>query len=140
MELGLAKLKGEAKNGALPYIINKNYPNIKCLTYDDNITIKGWLCSMHGHNGASGSKGSLQQFSKLSSKTVTGHSHKAGRIGGAVSVGTSTHLKLPYLKGQSAWTNTHGIINRLGKFQHIFLFKNKEGMLEYTTLNNFETK
>jgi hypothetical protein len=134
MELSLAKLKGDAKNGILPYIINKNYPKMKCLTYDDNIVVKGWLCSIHGHNGSGGSRGSLEQFSKLSTKTVTGHSHRAGRVAGAVSVGTSTGLKLQYLKGQSAWTNTHGIINRLGKFQHIFFFLNKNNEMEYTTI------
>lgn len=134
MEYSLAKLKGEAKKGIVPYIINKMYPNIKCLTYEDNVVVKGWLCSMHGHNGSSGSRGSLAQFSKLSTKNVTGHSHTAGRIGGAVSVGTSTTLRMSYQKGQSSWTNTHGIINKLGKFQHIFFFQTKEGNLEYTTL------
>jgi len=83
--------------------------------------------------GASGSRGGIQQFSRLSTKTVTGHSHSIGRVGGAVSVGTSTYLKLPYNKGASAWVNSHGIVNRLGKFQHIVFFHTKDG-LEYTTL------
>ena len=88
---------------------------------------------MHGHIGASGSRGSLSQYSKLSTKSVTGHSHSIGRIGGAVSVGTSTHLRLAYNIGASSWVNAHGIVNRLGKFQHIVFFHTKDG-LEYTTL------
>jgi hypothetical protein len=132
MEYSLAKLNSKAENGVIPYIINKYYPKMICLSHNDNITIKGYLCSTHGHIGASGSRGSVQQFSKLSTKTVTGHSHTIARVGGAVSVGTSTHLRLPYNKGASAWVNSHGIINRLGKFQHIVFFKTKDG-LEYTT-------
>lgn len=133
MELAMARLKGEAKKGVIPYIINKHYPKINCLTDDDYVMVKGYLMSVHGHLGASGSRGSLAQYSRLSTKSVTGHSHQIGRIGGAVSVGTSTHLKLRYTKGASAWINAHGIVNRLGKFQHIVFFHTKDG-LEYTTL------
>jgi len=89
--------------------------------------------SNHGHLGASGSRGSINQFSRLATKTVTGHSHTIGRVGGAVSVGTSTYLKLRYVKGASTWVQAHGIVNRLGKFQHIVFFQTKDG-LEYTTL------
>jgi len=133
MEYSLAKLKGKAKNGVIPYVINSHYPNFKCLGHDDNVIVKGYLMSTHGHLGASGSRGNIRQFSSLSTKTVTGHSHAIGRIGGAVSVGTSTYLRLPYNKGASAWVNAHGIVNRLGKFQHIVFFHTKDG-LEYTTL------
>jgi len=133
MEYSLAKLNGKAKNGVIPYIINQHYPKMKCLGYDDNISVKGYLMSNHGHLGASGSRGSINQFSRLATKTVTGHSHTIGRVGGAVSVGTSTYLKLRYVKGASTWVQAHGIVNRLGKFQHIVFFQTKDG-LEYTTL------
>jgi hypothetical protein len=133
MNYSLAKLKGDAPNGVIPFVINSKYPKIKCLGYNDNITVKGYLMSMHGHIGASGSRGSLQQYSRMSTKTVTGHSHTIGRIGGSVSVGTSTHLRLDYNKGASNWINAHGIVNRLGKFQHIVFFKTKDGF-DYTTL------
>ena len=133
MEYSLAKLNGKAKNGVVPYIINQHYPKMKCLGYEDNISVKGYLMSNHGHLGASGSRGSKNQFSRLATKTVTGHSHTIGRVGGAVSVGTSTHLKLKYVKGASTWVQAHGIVNRLGKFQHIVFFQTKDG-LEYTTL------
>lgn len=135
MKYSLAKLEGQARNGIVPYIINLTYPNFKCLGHNDNVSVKGWLLSSHGHIGSNGSKGNLQQYSKLSTKAVIGHSHQIGRIAGAVSVGTSTHLRLNYNKGASAWINSHGIVNRLGKFQHIVFFKTEKG-LEYTTLEN----
>lgn len=134
MELSLVKLKGGMKNGVIPYIINKSYPKIKCLGYKDDLIIKGWQCGMHGHIGASGSRGSLEQFSKLSSKSITAHSHKIGRIGGAVAVGTSTFLRVRYNNGPSSWINSHGIINKLGKFQHIVFIHTGKNKVEYTTL------
>ena len=135
MELSLATLNGKAPNGVVPYIINQHYPKMKCLGHNDLVSVKGYLMSVHGHIGASGSRGSLQQYSRLSTKTVTGHSHTIGRIGGAVSVGTSTHLRLDYNIGASSWSNAHGIVNRYGKFQHIVFMHTKDG-LEYTTLKN----
>jgi len=134
MEYAMAKLHGKANKGVVPYIIGQHYPKFKCLDHNDYVAVKGWLMSMHGHIGSSGSRGSLNQYSKLSTKTVTGHSHSIGRVGGAVSVGTSTHLRLEYNKGASSWINAHGVVNRLGKFQHIVFFETKTG-LEYTTLN-----
>jgi hypothetical protein len=133
MELATARLKGEAPNGVVPYLINKRFPKFKCLTDDCNVTVKGFLMSVHGHMGASGSRGSLQQYSRLSTKSVTGHSHSIGRIGGAVSVGCSCKLRVSFNKSFSGWINSHGIVNRLGKFQHVVFFHTKDG-LEYTTL------
>ena len=134
MEYATATLKGEAPNGVVPYLINRRYPKFKCLTDDCNITVKGYLMSVHGHMGANGSRGSIQQFSRLSTKSVTGHSHTISRVAGAVSVGTSTHLRVGYNKSFSGWVNAHGIVNRLGKFQHIVFFKTEDGF-EYTTFN-----
>lgn len=134
MEYATATLKGEAPNGVVPFLINRKFPKFKCLTDDCNVTVKGFLMSVHGHMGASGSRGSIQQYSRLSTKSVTGHSHTIGRIGGAVSVGTSTHLRVGYNKSFSSWVQAHGIVNRIGKFQHIVFFKTKDG-LEYTTLD-----
>ena len=134
MEYATATLKGKAPNGIVPYIINQHYPKFKCLSYNDNILVKGWLMSAHGSVGASGSRGSLMQYSKLSTKALIGHSHVAQRIGGAASVGTCSKLRVDYNIGPSAWSNAHGVINRLGKMQHIIFFRTKNG-LEYTTLD-----
>jgi hypothetical protein len=134
MEYASAILKGEAPNGIVPYVINKHYPNFHCLTYNDNVVVNGYLCSMHGNLGASGSRGGMTQFSKLSVKNVVGHTHSISRISGSCCVGTSTNLRLNYNKGLTTWINAHGIINKLGKFQHIVFFKTKDGF-EYTTLD-----
>jgi len=136
MEYSMAKLKNEAPNGIVPYLINKRFPKFKCLTDDCNVTVKGFLMSVHGSKGASGSRGGIQQFSRLSTKSVTAHSHTISRVGGAVSVGTSTHLRVGYNKSFSPWIQAHGIVNRLGKFQHIVFFNTKDGK-EYTTLNDY---
>jgi hypothetical protein len=34
----------------------------------------------------------------------------------------------------SGWINAHGLVNRIGKMQHIVFFHTKDG-LEYTTLD-----
>jgi len=133
MELATARLKGKAPNGVVPYLINQKFPKFKCLTDDCNITVKGVLMSVHGHKGASGSRGSIQQYSRLSTKSMTAHSHQIGRIGGAVSVGCSCHLRVGFNTSFSGWTNAHGLVNRLGKMQHIVFFHTKDG-LEYTTI------
>lgn len=133
MEYASAILKGEAPNGIVPYVINKHYPNFHCLTYNDNIVVNGYLCSMHGNLGASGTRGGMNQFSKLSVKNVVGHTHSISRVSGSCCVGTSTNLRLNYNKGLTTWINAHGIINKLGKFQHIVFFKTNDGF-EYTTL------
>jgi hypothetical protein len=134
MELATARLKGEAPNGVIPYLINKKFPNFKCLTDDCNITVKGVLMSVHGHKGASGSRGSLQQYSRLSTRSMTAHSHQIGRIGGAISVGCTCHLRVGFNTSFSGWINAHGLVNRIGKMQHIVFFHTKDG-LEYTTLD-----
>lgn len=133
MEYATATLKGEAPNGVVPYLINRRFPKFQCLTDDCNVTVKGVLMSVHGHKGASGSRGSLAQYSRLSTRSMTGHSHQIGRIGGAVSVGTSTHLRVGFNTSFSGWINAHGIVNRLGKIQHIVFFHTSDGF-EYTTL------
>lgn len=133
MELATARLKGEAPNGVVPYLINKRFPKFKCLTDDCNITVKGVLMSVHGHKGASGSRGSLQQYSRLSTRSMTAHSHQIGRIGGAISVGCTCHLRVGFNTSFNGWINAHGLVNRIGKMQHIVFFHTKDG-LEYTTL------
>lgn len=131
MEYSLIKLQNKAPNGILAYIINKHYPKFKCLNYNDVIKVNGWLLSNHGDKGANGSRGSVSQFSKLSTKNISGHNHSPTRIGGAISVGTSTHLKLNYTEGLTSWLNAHALVNRLEKAQ-IIIFFDVKGKLEYT--------
>jgi len=84
---------------------------------DSGRTIGGIAIGMHGHNGVNGSRGSLQQFSRIGVRTITGHSHSAGIIRGSWAVGTSSLYKLEYTKGLSSWIHAHTAIHPNGKRQ-----------------------
>lgn len=93
-----------------------NSETAKVLTDDrGGILIEGIECGYHGHAGANGSRGSVQQFAKLGLKTSTGHSHAAYWIAGATSAGTCSKLELSYNKGPSGWSHTFTVIYRGGK-------------------------
>jgi hypothetical protein len=82
--------------------------------------------SLHGDAGTNGSRGSLNQFSKLGVRTVTGHSHTPGITHGAYAVGTSSRLKLSYNRaGASSWAHCHCIIHPNGKRQLVFVIDGK---------------
>ena len=130
MELALAILKGKADKGVIPYKINERFPEINCLGANESLNIADVECGMHGDIGANGSRGSINQFSKLNVKTITGHSHTPVIFDGAYSVGTSTELRLEYNKGASSWMNAHVTIDRFGKRQMILFVDGK-----FTTLN-----
>ena len=62
-----------------------------------------------------------------------GHYHSPQRKDGALAVGTSTKLRVGYNNGPSSWLQSHVIIHKNGKAQHINFFKNKKGDINYTT-------
>lgn len=129
MQYSSAILSGEAPNGIIPWVINNKYPSFITLGRSDSYMVNGWELGQHGDIGSNGSRGSLQQFRKLNSKIVVGHYHSPGRKDGALAVGTSTHLRVGYNIGASAWLQSHVIIHKDGKAQHINFIKG-----EYTTL------
>jgi hypothetical protein len=59
------------------------------------------------------------QFRKLNTKIIVGHYHSPERKDGALSVGTSTKLRVNYNQGPSSWLHSHVIIHTDGKAQHI---------------------
>jgi hypothetical protein len=73
----------------------------------------------HGHVGAGGSRGSVQQYARLGLKTMTGHSHGAWWVNGATSAGTCTVLDMGYNKGPSSWSHTFTIVYKGGKRQQV---------------------
>lgn len=105
--------------GVIPELINRQYPKFKTLTASDSYIVKGWELSQHGNVGSNGSRGSLNQFRNLNTKVITGHYHSPGRKDGSVSVGTSTKLRIDYNLGASSWLQSHVIIHKNGKVQHI---------------------
>lgn len=138
MEYSAILLRQYAKNpsdikGIIPSIINKRFPKFITLGRRDSYKVLDWELGQHGDIGSNGSRGSLLQMRKLNTKIVVGHYHSPGRKDGALAVGTSTHIRVGYNMGPSSWLQSHVIIHKNGKAQHINFYKNKEGKLNYTT-------
>lgn len=114
--------------GVIPEIINGVYPSFITLDRNTSYKVKNWELGQHGDLGTSGSRGSTQQFRRLNTKIIVGHYHKPERKDGALSVGTSTHLRVGYNKGASPWLQSHVIIHNDGRAQHINFIDN-----EFTT-------
>lgn len=129
MEFSTLLLKGQAPNGIIPYLIKQKFPNFRTLGRSDSFVVNGWELGQHGDIGSNGSRGSLLQFRKLNTKIVVGHYHSPGRKDGALAVGTSTLLRVNYNVGPSGWLQSHVIIHKDGKAQHINFIKG-----EFTTL------
>jgi hypothetical protein len=130
MEYSALLLRGDAPNGVIPYLINRKFPQFKTLGRSDSLVVNGWELAQHGDIGSNGSRGSLLQFRKLNTKIVVGHYHSPGRKDGALAVGTSTKLRVNYNIGPSGWLQSHVIIHKDGKAQHINFIKG-----EFTTIS-----
>jgi len=126
-------LTGKAPKGIIPYIIDKHFDDVITLGRDQGFQVNGWEVGYHGDHGTGGTRGSLQQYRTLSTKTITGHSHSPGRMDGSLAVGTSTYLRMGYNQGASAWLNSHVIIHTDGKAQHLNFIVDKNGGAEFTT-------
>lgn len=125
-----AILEGKANKGILAYILENEFnpEEVLCLDYDDSFMISGFEVAHHGHIGANGSKGTLEQFRKMSTNMVIGHYHTPSRADKVLSVGTSSNLREGYNKGASSWLNAHVLIHKNGTAQHLIFVKG-----EFTT-------
>ena len=119
--------------GVIPTLINEKYPQYKTLGRNDSYRVKNWELGQHGDVGSNGSRGSLQQYRNLNTKIVVGHYHSPGRKDGALAVGTSTKLRVGYNTGPSSWLQSHVIIHKDGKAQHINFIKDSDGAMGFTT-------
>lgn len=128
-------LSRKAPDGIIPYYINKKYNNIRALGLNDSYILNGVEIALHGHKGANGARGSINHFSRLSSKTIIGHSHSPGIRWGCYQVGVSCKLDHDYNKGLSGWAYAGVTLNKHGKRQMIIFNKDS---LTYTTL--YESK
>ena len=127
MEYSLLTLQGKAENGIIPYVINERFPKFKCLNRNESYTVGGFEVSQHADVGPNGSKGGgVNQFKKLSTKIIFGHTHSPARALGAINVGTNTKLRLDYTNGFSSWVNSQVIINKETKKAQNILFINGE--------------
>lgn len=125
------KLKGEANNGVIAELINSRYSNIRALGLNDSYTYKDVELALHGHKGPNGSRGSATSFSKLSTKTIIGHTHSPCIMGGCYQVGIACSLEHGYNAGLSGWAYAGVTLNKHGKRQMIVFNKYT---LTYTTL------
>lgn len=116
-----AVLEGKANKGVLAYVLEREFTKdqVVCLDYDDSFMVSGFEVAHHGHIGSNGSRGSLEQFRKMSTKMIIGHYHTPSRADNVLSVGTSSHLREGYNKGASSWLNAHVIIHKNGTAQHL---------------------
>lgn len=83
--------------------------NVEFLRDNESFMICGGEieCSMHGHLGINGARGTPLSFSKTGRKSNTGHTHTACIIHGAYVAGTSSELRLEYNTGLSSWSHSH---------------------------------
>jgi hypothetical protein len=89
--------------------------NVRCLRLDESFKLADIECSLHGHQGPNGARGSLRNLSRLGARVISGHSHTPGIQEGHYQVGTSTPLRLEYTHGPSSWLNTHCVVYANGK-------------------------
>lgn len=99
--------------------------NIQFVGRNEKLEVMGILLGSHGDVGVNGAKGTREQFSKLPTKSVIGHSHSPGIEKGCYQVGTSSILQLEYNVGASSWHHSHCIVHKNGKRQLIFIQNGK---------------
>lgn len=116
--------------GVIPELINDRYPKYITLGRSSSYKIKGFECGLHGDIGTNGSRGSVDNYRKLNTKIIVGHYHSPGRKDNALSVGTTTKLRVGYNTGPSSWLQSHVIIHKDGRAQHINFING-----EYTTFD-----
>lgn len=124
-------LSGKAKEGLIPYCINKKFKKVRALGLNDSYILNGVELALHGHKGPNGRRGDITGFSKLNFKTIIGHSHSPSIRWGCYQVGVSCKLDHEYNKGLSGWAYAGVTLNKHGKRQMIILNKDT---LTYTTL------
>jgi len=99
--------------------------NVRCLEANESFTIAGIECGMHGDRGPNGSRGTLDNLSRLGVKINSAHSHTPGIRAGNYQCGTSSYRRLSYQKGPSSHLNTHTVIYASGARSLISIIKGR---------------
>lgn len=102
------------------WVEKRGLKNVRALHKNESFTVKGIECGLHGHEGPSGTKGTMKNLSKLGVKVVSDHTHSPGIMFGHYKAGTMTYLELEYTGPISAWLNAHVSIDPMGK-RHIHI-------------------
>lgn len=95
--------------------------NVRFLRRSSEELIGEVAVSNHGDAGTNGSRGSINQFSKIGVRTVIGHGHSPGIKHGCYQTGTSDVLKRDYRRGPSSNMHAHVLIHANGKRQMVFI-------------------
>lgn len=108
---------------ALKFGVNLNgriNDNVKFLSRDDFIQVRGYVLSEHGDRGSNGSRGSWRQYEKAFGKMITGHTHTSNIIRDMITVGANCNLQQEYNKaGISSWTHSNAFVYNNGLAQLI---------------------
>jgi len=95
---------------------SQDISGVEFVDEDSSFMIVGDIeCAMHGHLGANGAKGSPRQYTRMGSKSNTGHTHSAQIIDGAYVAGVSGKLDQGYNRGLSSWSHSHILTYANGK-------------------------
>lgn len=89
--------------------------NVKFLRRNSNYSVKGIALSFHGDKGINGARGSINQYAKLGTKSVIGHSHCPGIRDGAYQVGVIGKLDQGYNHTPSSWLHSNCVVYSNGK-------------------------
>lgn len=115
-------LKGKSNTLSIGLsLIGKIPKNFLFLKEDQEYRVQGIELGYHGHRGANGSRGTSAQFDRLNLKMITGHEHSPKLYQNGMVVGTSTYLKLSYVKGAGSWMHAHGVLYDDGKYGLLIL-------------------
>lgn len=126
---GAILAENKAPKGIIPFLIDEKFNGeVKTLGLDESYRVLGWELSIHGHKGASGSRGSHTQYKNLNTKNVTAHGHHPHKEDGHIAVGTLTKLRMGYNQGLSNWYHGLALGYPNGKVQLINITHGK-----YTT-------
>lgn len=125
------KLAGDCSDGVISELINNEFASIRALGLNDSYMLYDVELGLHGHKGPNGSRGSAKAFSRLSTKTIVGHTHSPSITGGCYQVGIACSMEHGYNAGLSGWAYAGATLNQHGKRQMIVFNKQT---LTYTTL------
>lgn len=107
------------KSGVEVYLDKESIGKINWLDMDEDFKIAGVQLGAHGHAGSNGAKGSLSAMEHAYGNSITGHTHTPSILRGAWQVGTSSYLKLNYVKGSSSWLHSSCLLYPGGQRQLI---------------------
>ena len=111
--------------GICQHLSDEERKKILWLERDQEFSVAGIECGVHGDISANGIKGSLMTLEKAYGGCIIGHSHTPGILRDAWQNGTSSLLDLPYNKGASSWMHSSTLLYPNGSRQMIHSIRGK---------------